>query len=327
MQGGSPMLIDASATQAISYLGWVDLGAFWVYSAKSESCRHVEIPGAQNISLLDGSENFFGVTWQPSATEFCVAAYPHDAVEKATCTVRVNFDKPSYLRPTAERLIVRAEVEGDASALRFLPKAFLVRGVQLRLALMTADPHYLEIRDLPWFRDQYDSTYQTLLDVREVPHSELLVFCVQRDSRLLVYEAREQSVVKMVDLAGRNGNPALSLRLKFHQLWASDYDTLVCVEMGTWSATRSVNLQPRSPDEIAKFIGLHGFTRDEKFCFVARPFSGDVVVIDPNTLAIVEAVRTGNQPFDSTILLGDRLVARDWKTGRLLTGSVSRIVG
>jgi len=126
-----------------------------------------------------------------------------------------------------------------------------------------------------------------------------------------------------VELAGRGGNPDLFLRHGSAELWASDYDTIVVVDPVAWTVTRSARYQnAQAPTQL--FIGDYAFDPDERICVVARPFSGDIVMVDPATLRVRGKAGVGGQPLEVAVIDHDQVVARDWKTGDLLQGRLAR---
>ena len=60
-------------------------------------------------------------------------------------------------------------------------------------------------------------------------------------------------------------------------------------------------------------------------CVVARPFSGDVVVLDPTDLNTRFKCEIGHEPLEAVVLRDGGVVARDWQTGRLLRGQLERV--
>ncbi len=72
------------------------------------------------------------------------------------------------------------------------------------------------------------------------------------------------------------------------------------------------------------FVGDPWLSADESFLLVPRPGSGDVAVLDPESLALRMSVALGRQPLTAVALSGGRVVARDWKTGETLHGQTSR---
>ena len=68
----------------------------------------------------------------------------------------------------------------------------------------------------------------------------------------------------------------------------------------------------------SQFIGDYSFSADGT-CFVARPYSGEVVAVN-DRLKIQKVAKLGRQPFEAIELSNGGVIARDWKTGDLLTG-------
>jgi hypothetical protein len=66
------------------------------------------------------------------------------------------------------------------------------------------------------------------------------------------------------------------------------------------------------------------FVADEARCVVARPYSGDVIEIASSTLTTKRRAKLGRQPLEAVALPGGKVVARDWKTGDVLHGTLAR---
>ena len=79
----------------------------------------------------------------------------------------------------------------------------------------------------------------------------------------------------------------------------------------------------RGANGAQQFIGEYSFGPDGA-CIVARPFSGDVVSLDPSTLKIKQTAKVGGQPLEAAALPDGDVMARDWKTGDVLRGSLRR---
>jgi hypothetical protein len=126
--------------------------------------------------------------------------------------------------------------------------------------------------------------------------------------------------VRTVPLANRAGNPHPRLLRTRPELWVVDYDTLVRLDPSTWTATSARRLQDVPPMSASLFIGEFAFDRDERRCAIARPFSGDVIVIDVPSWDEIGRVKLGQEPLDVALLSDDSVIARDWQTGELLTG-------
>jgi hypothetical protein len=159
--------------------------------------------------------------------------------------------------------------------------------------------------------------------VTEVPGERLLIVSVQRDSRPILYDPVAQSKVGALNLCGRRGNPRVYFRRNARELWADDYDTLVKIEPGTWRVLDSLLLQDAGPG-AGQFIGAFSFNRDETLCTVARPFSGDVIGLDPQAFSTTLQCKLSGQPLEAVALPDRSVVARDWKSGGLLRGDLKR---
>jgi hypothetical protein len=96
------------------------------------------------------------------------------------------------------------------------------------------------------------------------------------------------------------------------------------VRRSDWRVVRSARLQGTAHRTQQLFIGDFAFSPDERLAVVARPFSGDVLAVDERTLMVVDSVRIGQQPLEVAALPGAEIVVRDWKTGALHTGRLSR---
>jgi hypothetical protein len=174
---------------------------------------------------------------------------------------------------------------------------------------------------LDWFwQGDYDFGYQTLgLPVPvPVPGAALVVLPVQRDSRPALYDPQRRRVVAYLELADRSGNPTPYFRRHASDVWTVDYDTVVRLRAGTWERLGAVRLQEALPGTGA-FVGSLWFAPDERVCVVSRPFSADVVALDPSSLDIVGRAPTPGQPLDAVLLRDGTVVARDWKSRALLS--------
>ena len=103
-----------------------------------------------------------------------------------------------------------------------------------------------------------------------------------------------------------------------------DYDTIVKLDPTSWRVVMARHLQGKSWQGANQFIGDIWFNGDETMCVVARPFSADVIVIDPENLKTRFQCQTRQQPLQAVAFADGAVVARDWKTGTLLRGKLKR---
>ena len=115
-----------------------------------------------------------------------------------------------------------------------------------------------------------------------------------------------------IPLAHRGGNPRLR-KLTGSSLAASDYDTICLVDIEKRTLTASDVLQPPAPPNTAQFIG--DYTFGTSALAVARPFSGDVIRLDPTSLAVLERATVAGEPLSICMVSERAFVTRDWKTG------------
>jgi len=67
-----------------------------------------------------------------------------------------------------------------------------------------------------------------------------------------------------------------------------------------------------------QFMGHFSFDADESPCAVARPFSRDVLGVEPTTLQTRFQCALDGQPIKALALPDGSVNARDWKSGALL---------
>jgi hypothetical protein len=146
-----------------------------------------------------------------------------------------------------------------------------------------------------------------------------LIISVQRDSSPVIYDPETRRKVGALTLAGNFGNPHLYFRRTAPELWADDYDTILKLDSESWRALKSTRVQ-HAAQGTAQFIGQFAFDAEERVCAVPRPFSGDVVGLDPSTLEVRYRAEVAKQPLEVAVLGDLRVFARDWKTGELSTG-------
>jgi hypothetical protein len=298
------VFLDFAETQILSHAGWSDDYRFlWRYDIATGKEEKIE-QFSNWFTLREGSDQ----------RHLLLIERPEPNVHR--CTVR-HVTEP--LRPLATAIHEpgRWTFEGDANLWELVPR-FAKVVVDKRTQLLRIDPDHPEVDPLDWYYDgSYDLGSQGLLDPCEIPGSRLLILPVQRDSRPVLYDPTDRTVVGHLTLAERYGNPRLVFRRHADEVWADDYDTLVRLRPGTWEVLNAVRLQGDDPVRH-QFIGSFWFPPDERLCAVPRPFSGDVLLIDPSTFAVVGQVQTGEEPLEAVVLGDGAVIARDWKSRRVI---------
>jgi len=235
-----------------------------------------------------------------------------------------DFMEPREVRSHAILDRNQRSLIGDFAAWEKVPRLYveyLNIGTRNDFTLIKIEPsrENLSLQSLEWYDDSYDKGYQGVGDAVEIPGEDFALVSVQRSSKLILHDLTTGRMRASIDLGGRGGNPDLKFRQRGSEIWASDYDTLVVLEGKEFRVLRSARLQGEA-DGVKEFIGDYAFTADETLCVVARPFSGDVVGIDPVTMKIERAAKLGRQPLEVMALAQGEVVSRDWKTGDLLRG-------
>lgn len=309
------MISDPNRTVALSSLGWVERDAIWKLDVATGEVRTIACgSGARYASLHHtGSSETFAAAHHFNGHRFEVTVRPFS--DPATVLARATVDEHG-----------RGGITGDAKAWQTVPVLYVEYlaaepwkdFVLVRLAPASGE---VEIIRLDWYDDSYDKGYQGVIDV--VPFGDNAVFAVQRSSTLIVQNLRDPGNRRTISLADRHGNPRPELRNSGKELWAIDYDTLVVVQTSDGRMLKSIRLQD-ARHGMNEFVGDFSFSPRGELCMVARPFSGDVLALDPKTLKTRSSVRLGQQPLELLALSEADLVSRDWKTGALLRGTLKR---
>jgi hypothetical protein len=307
------MIVNNERTQAISNLGWADGSALWLYSSKTAVIRKVSRSDAQYLTILPGTEDFFAVVHHWKGERLEITAHHHSDPQQVISRVSVQRRMP------IEHAELKLIFEGDRSAWSQLPRAYVgFVGDNYRL-IQPGALEFEDVQELSWYDDTYDKGYQGIVGVFAIPNSRNLVVSVQRDSNPVVYDPATKQVVRKLSLVNGYGNPEFVFRKSANELWASDYDSLVKLDVGTLDVKQSLLVQGGVSGSRA-FMGNFCFNGDENICLVARPFSGDALLIDANSMRQIRTIKLNGQPLEIVLFADTTVVARDWKSGNLLLG-------
>lgn len=306
------MIIDNAGSRMVSSFAWIDHGGIWVCETATEKTGRVSLSNAKAVSLHAGRDDHFAVLHHFDGRRIELTAHA--------------FTSPEH---TLAKLIFAdgaSSFEGDAEVWRHLPRTYAARYAaegtpDYQLFTVQREGPSLKTHKLLWYDDSYDHTHQGICGVVQVPDGDLLIISVERNSRPVLYDPATGNVERKLDLADRNGNPVFRFRSHAAEAWVSDYDHLVRLNTKDWSVADAVCLQD-APDRHDLFVGEFAFNREETLCAVARPYSNDVVGIDTTTFEQTHCAATGGNPFEVALLTDNRVLARDLKTGDLLSGEL-----
>jgi hypothetical protein len=309
------MIANPERTTLISSVGWVDHDALWRFDVPAGSAERLPLAsGASYLSLHSSGSGRFSVSHHFDGSRFELTVH--------------SFSEPGQVLARATVKDDAQKIIGDPSAWEEVPLLYVeylsfAPWKEYVLLKIYPSTGRIEVQRLGWHDNTYDHDYQGVIDVLELPGDNSALVSVQRSSQLILHDLETGMKKGVIDLAGRAGNPRLQLRNAGKEVWASDYDTLVVVQRKDWRILRSARLQAAGVNS-QQFIGDYSFAPDEDICVVARPFSGDVVGIDTATLKIKRSARLSRQPLEVAALAQGEVVARDWKTGDVLRGTLAR---
>ncbi|GAA1241231.1 hypothetical protein [Oryzihumus leptocrescens] len=303
------MITSPGSEVLLSNLGWVDKGSIWRLDTVKRVQDRVPVGDAGYLRLAAGESADSVVVQHGLRGRLSVSVHPWSSL--ADPLVRVDVHGWT------------AHVEGDLNGFRGHARLFVAF---LDDAATGAGGYYLtevgasqvSIRRLDWFDQQkYDPMYQQVLSAVELPSGEYL-FGIQRCSDLVLCDPIDLSVIREVPLAGRLGNPVPFLRAGGTEVWAVDYDTVVRLDAASLGVEDRWLGQPPANNGHRMFLGDLWMSRDEQEILAPRPGSGDVVSLDPGNLRVARTWVTSGRPLTAAVLDG-QLLARDWKTGDLLS--------
>jgi len=303
------MIVSPSDGIVLSNLGWVERGSLWLLRVGEDVPEHIALGDAEYLRLAAGigSEGAFTV----------VHHYP--GAERCLVTVRLA-SRPSEAIASVSTDGWKTTAEGDLSAFdgqKSLHVAYL-RGSRFSNSgyfVIDIGHNDVRVRRLDWFDDRYDHGYQSVMSALLIPDQGYL-FGVQRSSELVLCDTADLTVIRRVPLVERGGNPVPFLRGEGEELWAVDYDTVVRLDTASWRITDQWRGQ-QEVDGGRMFLGEAWLSPKEDQVLFARPGVGDIVALDTTTMKVGNTWRVGGQPLVAA-MLDTQLVARDWKTGRLL---------
>lgn len=297
------MFFDPGTHTAFESLGWVDRASLWCWNAETSTERRVAVPGVRSVSVRPHGEGRLRLLHHGEQVAASIRACANPELELAS--LRPDRDGWSF---------------GGDSALWGEHLALLMTTASGRPELLLVDGPAETVRrlDLSWFNDEnYDRGYQGLVDCLALPAAGVVVVSVQRSSDLVLIDPERNARIGSIPLAGRGGNPELRLR-SGSEFFASDYDSLCLVDGKTRLATCSPALQPAAPPNTAQFIG--DYDLGETTCVVARPFSGDVLLLEIGSFVELGRAPVPGQPLSVCLTSERSFLTRDWKTGKLEAG-------
>ena len=309
------MILNDKRTQAVSSLGWVDRGSLWVYSVNAASPQKMTLSDAAYLSVSAGAEDFFAAVHHWDGKRLEITAHSHSDPRHIISRLALRQTIPGF--PSRLELVR----EGDLTAWDRLPGAFTGYAFGEYRLVLTRYAGEDDVQTFAWFDDTYDKGYQGIVGAVEVPDSSYLIVSIQRDSHPVLYDPETKQAIRKLHLADRGGNPSFQLRESALEFWVTDYDSIVKLDAKTLEV-KSAHCVQGAVRGMRQFIGNFCFDSGQKACVIARPFNGDAVTLDANSMAELSRIELGQQPLDVGMLANGIVIARDWKTGDSLFGKI-----
>lgn len=299
------MILDSMNGRLIDNLGWVDRGFLWVYTIATHETKMVPVGNAGYLIIKQGSFGYFLVI---CGTDLSVRHVAEP--ENPLATVSVSSDGAVFT--------------GDSKLWVHVDTNVRIEDEHTGAKLIHVDASQERIRyiDLSWYNnDTYDLGYQGLTDCMTLPDGSRLVVSVQRSSSLVIIDLEENRQVGSIALADRGGNPALRMRTPGDFL-ASDYDTMCRVQISDMQVATQTRLQ-RASGGTPQWIGYYHLNDDDTLV-VARPFSGDVLLVDSRDFSVLSSAQIACQPLVARRISNTEVLARDWTSGQPHIGRFMR---
>ncbi len=321
------MILDGTERWCVSSLGWVEHASLHVVDTESGQVHQTPLGDADYVSVHPGTADVFSVV------------HHYRGGNQVRITTH-RFEHPEL--PLAEVTLNGLEEVGPSAftggseiwkLVRSGYVAFYGASLQTReYSLIVIDPIRLQARvqRFGWFDHKFDHGYEAPTDATPVPpayygtvpaETSLYAVAVQRVSKIFLYAPESDTLYQELELAGGRGGHTPIFRKTEPQAWLTDYNILLCLDPRNWTVVNSEPLQG-SVNGVGMFIGDITLTSDESRCIVPRPGSGDVVAVDTSTFKVVGRATLGDQPLEAVALRDGRVIARDWKTGKLLRGEL-----
>ena len=298
------MIFDPDGHLIVGNEGWVDEGALWTFDLRTRTESRIAVAGSKYLSLRKGEHGLFRLVHHHSTDQrISIRRIVEPDIELAS--ISLQNGKALFL--------------GNSDLWKFVePSAICNSSSGQRLILIDGNHQKISDLDLTWYNSEnYDLLYQGLTDSLSIKSIERVIVSVQRSSKLVIIDTEGNSQIDSAQLMDRGGNPTLLMRTSTDFL-ASDYDTLCRVDCRSFTVLKSARLQGAAQKNSHQFIGE--FDVGNEAIAVSRPFSSDVILVDPENFDTIGRVEIGGQPLLVCLISNSEVVTRDWKTGRVSIG-------
>jgi hypothetical protein len=158
-----------------------------------------------------------------------------------------------------------------------------------------------------------DPGYSGPADAVLLPDRRRVAVMIARSPHFAIFDTAER-MTRLVPLE-RHGGGGNAVVMN-NELWLIAYDVLCRVNLDTLAVHSSPILQPESRDPdygfpMRQFVGSPRFVDTVGAWLVPRPFSGDILALDPETLRPTASLNCGGKPYDLVHFDGGDLLMLD----------------
>jgi hypothetical protein len=306
------MIYNDKYGKIISNLGWVDKGSLWFHDLELKKSYSEKISSADYLSLNQINKDYFSILHLLGDNHFMISIH--------------HFDNPGKILSSYDFNNYKITIKDEEALIKYVPRYYIVGLKQNgsydnHLAILSSNSIIIDFEIFDWYRNgAYDFGYQNLLTVNEF--NDLLLFTIQRDGSLYLYDKNKEKLIKRISLPGNLGNPRLRFLSSNDYILIDNYDTIVKLKVNNWKVKKSKLIQAPDNNMAQQFIGEFNLTPDEKACIIPRPFSGDVVILDTKKLKIRQTINIGKQPIEAILSNDGQIISRDWQSGEFLDGVI-----
>jgi len=173
-----------------------------------------------------------------------------------------------------------------------------------------------------------DPGYSEPVDACLLPNGDEVAINIVRCRHIAIFNFRT-GVTELLDSGGSYGSGCP--RIVGEALWFTNYDRLCRLDRSGRTLAVSEVLQPSFRDPkygamTSAFIGEPKPAPAYGGWLVPRPYSGDVVLVDSNTLRPSARIACGGRPYEIALLPDGTLIVADHPDGSLSVRTMDRLL-
>jgi hypothetical protein len=158
-----------------------------------------------------------------------------------------------------------------------------------------------------------DPGYSEPSNAALLPNGREVAISIVRCNHMVFFDI-ESRRTRLVDMPGAGGANEVTVRGR--SVWMVNYDTLCEIDIETLRVRASPTLQPPYRDKAYgfmthAFVGRIRYSDTAKGWLVPRPYSGDILLVDPASLSPRARIDCGGKPYDVVEFRDGRLLIQN----------------